>query len=48
MEAFFNIWRNNVKKIKKNQGMLDLVNPIGVYLYDLYMYVNNKSGEQKA
>ena len=33
---------------QSKKSMLDLVNPIGVYLYDLYMYVNNKSGEQKA
>ena len=42
MRLFLNIWRTNVKKIKKTQGMLDIVNPIGSYLVDLDSYLSHK------
>ena len=41
MEVFFTLWRTNVKKIKKNQGLMDLVNPISTYLNALDTYLQN-------
>ena len=39
MEVFFTLWKTNAKKIKKDQGLMDLTNPIGSYLNSLDNYL---------
>ena len=39
MEVFFTLWKTNAKKLKKDQGLIDIVNPIGTYLNALDYYL---------
>ena len=42
MEVFFTLWKTNAKKIKKDQGLMDLTNPIGSYLNSLDNYLQKR------
>ena len=44
MEVFFTLWKTNAKKLKKDQGLIDIVNPIGSYLNALDNYLH-KGGD---
>ena len=39
MEVFFTLWKTNAKKLKKDQGLIDIGNPIGTYLNALDYYL---------
>jgi len=44
--VFFNLWKANLNKLKKDDGIQDSGNPLGAYLADLDEYLRNPTDSQ--